>query len=135
MEKPSKKITTVFVDVEVLEHVKNNPKVKNLSEWINLKYPEEFMNLKREEEKLLELKTAASQCQKRIEVLKSVGEQTNLPELADKWIKNEGIRRYKSCLEGYVSFEGILKFFNRKFDLNINQRQFKILLEKAKDGM
>ncbi len=135
MEKKNKKITTVFVDQEILEHIKNNPKIKNLSEWINLNYPEEFMNLKIEEEKFAELQIEMEQCQERINFVKKSIRDIQLPKLAEDWIKAEGVKRYQRCLDGFVSFEGMLKSFNKKFDLILNQRQFKILLEKYKDGL
>jgi len=128
----NKKITSVFIDTQILEHIKFNSKIKNLSEWINLKYPDEFMsvNLKKEEENLIKLNMEIKKCKKRIEIIKKLEDQIKLPVLAEKWIKNEGPKRYKKCLDGLISFEAVLKFFNNNFNLNLNQRQFKILLEK-----
>jgi len=125
-----RKTTSVFVDNDIVEHVKNNSKVRNLSEWINTRYPDEFMNLVKEEEELKRLEKETELARKRVKEMYKTIDESKLPELAQKWIEKEGIRRVESGAdEGYV-----LKYFNNKFNMDFSIRQFRLHLETARQN-
>ncbi len=121
-------VTSVFLDMDIIEHIKLNTKIKNLSEWVNGRYPKEFMNIEEEIKKLDNLVEETNKCQERIKKLKEFEEGADLPEEQGEWIRKEGVKRSENYSE-----EGVLKFFNRTFNQNINLRQFKIFLKRAKE--
>ena len=129
MEQEENKVTSVFIKKSILEHAKRNPVIKNLSEWINEKYMEQFMRLDFEEKKLEELKLQQQYVEQRIEMIKGLSEQKIVNSISFKWIKTEGLSRAED-----FSIESVLRFFNNEFGYDLNKKQFRHLLEKAKDG-
>ncbi len=127
MKKENKKITSSFVENEILDHVSTNPHIKSLSDWINTRYPKEFMNIEKEKKELDRLQEEAKLCKQRIKSLENITETLGISDVAYEWIKEEGVKRTEE-----KTVEGVLKFFNNEFDINLSQRQFKILLEKVK---
>jgi len=129
MEKRDKTtITTVYLEDDVLEHSKNNPCIKSLSNWFNSTYKKEFMRLEKAKNKLKDNLIKAEYLRKEIKRLKK--EEENIPKIVSKkaveWIRNEGVARAKNA-----TVEGVLKFFNNKFNEKLTLRQFKILLKEA----
>ncbi len=122
----TKQRTTVFIDIEILEHIKLNPDIRNLSVWINTRYPNEFMAVEMETNKLKKLEEDKELCIKRIKYVKTLDTGIELPKLALEWLKYEGKKRAKN-----YSTEGVLRYFNDKFRLNLSIRQFRILLDNV----
>ncbi len=123
--KEDKKITTVFISKEILEHIKTNSKVKNLSEWINDNYPKEFMNLEKETKNLNYLLKEIEKSKLKIKELKKIEESIDIPELAEVWIKEEATKRIEKA-----TFDGVLRYYNNKFTLDLSKKQFEIIINK-----
>ena len=126
MVKEDKKVTTVFVDVEILDHSKVNSEIKNLSEWINTRYPDEFMNLDKEIDRRDMLEKEIEKSKARIKMLKKEDKKHEISKESFLWIKRVGLKRTEN-----TTVEGVLKYFNNQYCYNLSLRQFKIYLEKA----
>ncbi len=124
-KKDTKKTTSCFIEREILEHIKLNSKVKNLSEWINDNYPKEFMNLEKETQNLNYLLKEVEKSKSIIKELKKVEESIDIPELAEVWIKCEAQKRIEKA-----TFDGVLRYFNNKFTLDLSRKQFEIIINK-----
>lgn len=86
------------------------------------------MRLEKAKNKLKDNLIKAEYLRKEIKRLKK--EEENIPKIVSKkaveWIRNEGVARAKNA-----TVEGVLKFFNNKFNEKLTLRQFKILLKEA----
>lgn len=122
-----KKATSVLLPQDIADHIKENPYIRNLSEWVISRYTKEFMELEEETKKLDYHLKEAEKCKERIRNLKEGKISKAISEKAFIWIKEEGVKRAEKA-----TVEGVLKFFNNHFKENLNLRQFKILLEEAK---
>jgi len=127
-KKERKKVTTtVYVFEDVLEHVKSNPEIKNFSDWINMRYPEEFMEIDKAMERLQYHSKEAQKWEKHIKLMQNIEKKSTISKEANDWINTDGLERTQTH-----TTEGVLKFFNNKFNYNLSLRQFKIYLEKAR---
>lgn len=127
---PNKRITTIYVDNEVWEHLEFNEQVTSLSEWVNDHYKEMFMRVESETEKLAYYLNEAERCKENIKLLK----EGKVPDLLNKeelnWISKDGKQR----LERGFDEKGVLRFFNDRFKRTLTMRQFKIIMERETDG-
>lgn len=124
----SKKVTTVSINNWILEHIKVNTQIKSLSSWINERYEEEFMPLQREMKKLNALAYEMEMSKKAIELIKKKNTTERLDYAQEQWIKTEGQERLKRG----ASLEGMLKFFNNKFNSKLSLKQFRIFVYNLK---
>lgn len=125
----TKKGTTVYIKKDVLEHIGSNTQIKTLSEWMNVAYQEQFMTIKKEEEKIIFHRKQIEKCQERIKALKDCKISRIVNDEAFNWIKSEGIERVE-----HFSFDGVRNFFNNKFQYELTNKEFKILLKEVEDG-
>jgi len=123
--KQDKRGTSVYIDWAVWEHLETNSYVKNLSDWINQTYQDQFMGIEQEAKKLDYFLKEAEKCRERIKGLKNIDFSNLVPQSALNWIKTEGIIRTKRATP-----EGVLKYFNNTFNQKLSLRQFKLLLKK-----
>ena len=99
----------LWLSMEVIEDAKHNPNIKSLSEWVNDKYTEQFMN---EENATLRLewhklqvknheKTIA-ELQKRLKELEITASQLYLSPTEKRWLKMGGVARARKFGAGNV---------------------------------
>lgn len=124
-----KKIHCTFnLSEDVFEHRKKNPVINSFGDWIDKKYREEFMNLETEKEKLRLMREALVLQENLVSELSGKEpEESLIGESAMKWLKEEGLDRIEK-----FSIEGVLKYFNNEFGLDLTLRQFRIYVEEAK---
>jgi hypothetical protein len=128
MKKNTKRITTIYIEEEVWRHINQNHYIKNLSEWVNSRYKKEFMDLEGETKRLDCLLREVEKCKERIRSLKKEERPMTISREASNWIKTVGVKRAERA-----TIEGVLKYFNNKFNENLSLRQFRILLNKYKE--
>lgn len=120
-----RKITSVYLDRDVREHIHFNASFESFSDWVNATYRSAFMKIETEADKLKYYQEKANECLERIKSLKENKEPQLIPDGEIKWIKTEGRSR---VARGYPS-ENILRFFNNEFNRKLNKRQFEIYLK------
>lgn len=121
-------VTSVYLSKAVQEHAKTNIHIKSLGEWVNQRYKDEFMNPDLLSDKRDAIKEQLEECERQLEALKNCKEDIGISKDASRWIKTEGLSRSKK-----FNVENVLVYFNNKFNMDLNLRQFKILLNKPKD--
>lgn len=124
----AKVATSIYVEYEMAEHIKNNPEIESFSAWVAEKYQECFMrvpNLIREIDELEDRKQhKIKELQDRKAEERSIFD--NLPREALSWLDLPDTRRR---LKNFNS-EAIYRDFINRFRLHhINRRQFKILVK------
>lgn len=128
MKNKRKTITSISLDIELLEHIDSNPYIKNFSDWVSSKYKKEFLQIEEETDILNWHLKEINKCKERIKNIKKEKTDQIVSQEAIDWIKSYGIERTKR-----TTIEGVLKFFNNKFEERLNLRQFKILLKEEQN--
>lgn len=126
MKKRNRSPATVYLEEDILDHIKNNPNIKNISECFDLLYRKEFLNVEKKIKKLEWHLGEAEKYKEEIKVLKGKKKPNIISEEAAEWIKTEGMEMLERAED-----KGVLKFFNNEFNEKLSLRQFKILLKEV----
>ena len=112
------------LDLETFEHIKCNPLIPNFSRWVEERYVAEFMSLEHELTRLDTSLKIVEATRARIKIIKSLNKAPNLRADARRWLHKVAPSRIARS-----TIQGVLRFFNCKFELDLSMRQFKIYLK------
>ncbi len=126
MPKELKRPSSVYIYASIIEHMEsNNPEFKSLAEWINIRYPEEFMNIKNQEKRVQKLEKDLEDEKKNLKRLQEAQDKLIIPKLAEEWIKNEGAKRLEKHNQ-----TAVLRWFNGQFNVKLSASQFRFFINK-----
>jgi FtsZ-binding cell division protein ZapB len=124
MANEKKRVTSVYLDEDILEHCKTNALIQSFSIWANDKYREQFMSAEALKEKKARLSKELKYINTQLKEVPKDNTTYGVKKEHLNWIKNEGIERIARS-----TMKGVLSYFNNQFGYRLNTRQFRILIE------
>lgn len=118
----------LYIDTEVFKHAKKNPMIKSLSDWINKKYAEDFMQKEKLEEFIHITMCTTDKAKKQLETINSQISQQKLPQE----IKVELPVLKKKIREGYDKI-AILRRLNNDYGVDWSHEQFSKILDDVEE--
>jgi len=129
METMKKIITTIVLQSDVKEHIDQNTEIKSFSDWINNSYRDEFMILEKEKERVKQLQWELQLAQEKVKTLEKEVIEKVLNIKAEEWLRTEGLRRSKMP---NIDLDAVRRYFNQEFGLELNNKEFRLQLERVK---
>ena len=125
MEEFNKKITTVYIDEEIKKFCKSNK--LNLSDWINLRFNEEFLTTQTKLRRVIKLRSDANLIEKEVKVLKK-----NVRNIIKTFSSEQlgFVCEVNKLVDGGFDLQAIRRRFNSGFGSSFSLSEFEqIVLE------
>lgn len=123
-------MTSIKLDIDVAENIKQNQFINNFSDWTNSEYRKQFMTMSGKTKRLQELINETELLKQEIQNEKKDRKEVRamISQVEWDWIKGKAFPALYITKQG--NFDGLYKVYCNRFNRkDIDRRKFKLLID------